>query len=148
MKHNLHNSIPNWMIAAVVKTTCNECNQPLIKENILGLGVKEVKDGKVSIFVEYQCSNCKHSARMNFSSQTGTAEDVCYLLLDEIHKKRRLDKSQHIESPAKTKTKMTDDETKKFIQSMNDSETFEDFLKLIGALNLVENENNNDNPKA
>jgi RNase P subunit RPR2 len=147
MKHALHKFIPNWMVSAITSTTCNQCHQPVNKEDILGLGVKEVKEYKISIFVEYQCSNCNHAARMNFSSQVGSVEEICYLLLDELQKKRKLAKSKAVEEKV-SPSKITDDETKKFIKKMNETNSFEDFLKLIGANNLVEKENSNDKPEA
>lgn len=147
MRHALHRHIPNWMISAVAATTCNKCHEPITKEDVLGLGIKEIKVNKVSLFVEYQCSNCEHSARMNFSSQTGSIEDLCFVLLDEIQKKRQLTKSQQIEKPQISKSKITDDETTKFIRSMNETDNFDDFLKLIGAMHLVENERKDDQPE-
>lgn len=151
MKYNLHKSVPNWMIKAVTGSACNECNESIYKEDILGLGVKEInKEGSVSIFVEYQCHGCNHAARMNFSSQTGRIEEMCYLLLDEIQKKRRVHKSRELDEEKRPKSQVagqiTDEETKRFVKSMNDLESFDDFLKLIGASNLVENENSDDKP--
>jgi len=147
VKYHLHHSIPNWMIKAVVATNCRECDQSIIKDDIVGMGVKEVgKEGKVNIFVEYQCHGCKHAARMNFSSQTASVEEICYLIIDEVQKKWRTQKAQSVDNGNLPKSKMTAAETKKFIKKMNSLENFDDFLKLIGANNLVEKEDINDQP--
>lgn len=147
MKHKLHKSLPNWMIATVNRSCCSECNNQLVREDILGIGIKEIGVNQIIMFVEVQCPKCNHAARLNFSSQPGAVEDICYLLLDEIQKKRRIQKSKELECDVKDGSLISEKETSEFIKNMNESETFEEFLKLIGASRLTDR-NNNDEPKA
>ena len=142
MKHTLHQHIPAWMVKTVTKSSCNECNTNIRKEDILGIGIKEVTSSTVSIFIEYKCKQCSHSARMNFTSKAGSIEDVCHLLLDQIQKRKATKKSQENTS-IRHKNVITKDETDNFIKDMNKTEDFNEFLKLIGASNIL-GENNLD----
>lgn len=148
MRHKIYKSIPNWMVSSVKNSNCNRCDENLVKEDILGIGLKEIEPGKHILFVEYKCHSCDHAARINFSSQTVTIEGLCYLLLEEMQKKKMLEKSKQLPKGLKSIHKKTDSigekEVQEFLKNMDAVETFDEFLKLIKAPVIPETENDED----
>ena len=130
---NFYNSVPMWMVKSVHGKLCNKCDNVLKKENITGIGILD--NEIATLFVEFICPSCKYASRITFSGEKkGSVEQMCYFILEEIQNKRRTSRSRKIAKiSSEVKGEMTDTEVGEFINKMNSSESYNEFLKLIGA---------------
>lgn len=137
--------IPHWMSDSVKNKPCSKCGYVLDKQNIMGAGVKQI-GGEHSVFVEFRCPKCNYEARFSFENivTTPTVERLCYMLLEEIQKKKRVHKAMSLPKNQRNNNPITDKEVKDFVREMNNSENYEDFLKLISAHQLIEPDNQNE----
>ena len=138
MKNTFYQSIPAWMVSTVSNTPCTECGCTITKHDISGIALKQNTTGRSSVHIEYICPECHFGARMDFGTyKNGTIEEMCYLLLDEVHKRKTLIKSRGMEK-SKSKGPIQEDEVQEFIKNMNKSETFDEFLVLLKANKLTD----------
>lgn len=133
-----YHNVPSWMIRYLAHAKCSKCNGPIRKANITAIGIRG-QDGLSVPYVEYQCPKCDHRAMKSFGGQCkGSIEEICYMLLEEVQNKRRLKQAQFNESKGRDGALMTDDEVKKFLDSMSKYETYAELLEEIGATEWLE----------
>lgn len=130
--------IPIWMSNTLNGKLCSKCKNELTKIHITGIGIKQIKES-FTTFVEFQCPNCKHEARFSFENiLNNSIEKLCFMLLEQVQKQKKLKKSISFKSPNKNKGPMTDQEVNKFLKELKSVKIYDDFLKIISAHHLIE----------
>jgi hypothetical protein len=139
---NFYRSLPHWMISSVDNKDCPQCRKVLRKNSIIGVGVKTLGEELNSLYVEYKCKQCKYIARVSFELQIKhPVEELCYTLLDEINKRKASLTAKKItkkELIRKKQGPISDKEAQDFVKRMNDSNNFDELLRLIKADHLAE----------
>jgi len=127
----IYESIPAWMTAAVAKKNCSQCHHRLKQEDIIAIGVRELAKGKSTLYCEHLCPSCEYRSMTSFGGQKQTSvEDICYLLLEEILRKKSAKKC--VERKAK-ETTLRASEVDEFIDFVKNVKTHDEFMKAIGS---------------
>lgn len=133
-----HLFVPQWMIRLVEQKQCSRCNNPVQRDHIHAAGVRELKKGVgFTFFVEHSCPKCDYAVSTNFTHEkTGDLEDLCYNMIEQMHRNKQVQKSIEIESGKKAES-IQDSEVDECLKFLKNSDTYEDFLKFIGADNII-----------
>lgn len=138
MKIPLYRVIPGWMVKEVKKSNCAQCKGTIRDSDIQGIALINV-DGGSTYAVEFVCSTCGRSARLTFEMFIkSSVEELCFMLIDEIHKTKTMNNSVFIENVDKDLGPISKREVNSFVKKMEKAETMEDFLKLIGATGYLD----------
>jgi hypothetical protein len=133
MKNPLYTCIPRWIIRVVETKKCYKCSAKVSKKHICAIGIRPLVDDKNTVYVEHACPNCSTRTITSFAREKAeTVEDLCYMLLEQIHARRRMQKSKEIGSRYSS-DQIQDKEVDSLVDFMNKSETYEEFLKYIGS---------------
>lgn len=144
MKIPLYRAIPGWMVREVQKTTCAQCKGAIREADIQGIALINI-DGGSTYAVEFACSTCGRSARLTFEMFIKSSlEELCFILIDEIHKTKTMGNSIFLENVNKDLGPISKREINSFVKKMEKTETMEDFLKLIGATGYLDELNKSD----
>ena len=128
----LYTYVPGWMIRLLEKKKCSSCKHPISRVDIRAIGLREIKAGNSTYYLEYTCSSCNKAVIANLNrDRVGTPEDLCYALIEQMQRNRRIERAQ--KSSSRTKGYIRDEEVKELLEFMDTLENHEDFLKYIGA---------------
>jgi len=133
MNKSISNCVPRWMSKVIENKVCERCQQSAAKEDICAVGIRAFGRKKdTTFYVEHQCSKCQVRIITSFGAQkTGSAEELCYILLEQLQTQRRLQKAREFEP--ESIGKIRDEEVESFLSFMNENESHEDFMKFIGS---------------
>lgn len=134
--------IPQYMIKLIKKQKCSKCSITIEKSGIISVGIRQLENDNKCLSIEYQCKHCNHKSMVLFNNKTGTYQEMCYILVDEIKKRSQTQKSLHNEK--KSTSSMGDDEINEFLTAFRKLETHEDFMKYIGCPDSIQDNNNAD----
>ena len=131
--------VPQWMIKLIEQKKCSQCDTPVIREYIQATGIREQEEGKNVFFVEHCCAHCNYTVCTNFNNEkAGSLEDLCYDMIEQANKCRELIIAKDMELNKKQKSKnICDTEMKKCINFLKKVKSHKDFLKYIGADNII-----------
>lgn len=142
----LHNWIPMWMLSKIKNKACDKCGQAAKKENIISVGFRQIEKGNV-VYLEHKCSGCDFRS-LTYCSNDIALEDMCYILIEEIQQKRQIEKVSNTQKKKNrnknNKNPLTDKEIDDFVEYMQNSPNFDDFLNHIGASKYLQNEKPDD----
>ncbi len=129
----LYQDLPDWVFDGVRDNTCCQCGNPLGKETIIAIGIRQVKKSKsTAFFVEHKCHKCGFRSITSFGREKeNNLENMCHALLRHINKKKVAQNSLEFEK--NTLEPMTDQEVGQFIKFVQNNKTHADFLKEIKA---------------
>ncbi len=133
-----HLFVPQWMIRVIEKRKCSKCDNPLRREYIQAVGVRELKkvNGFV-FFVEHCCGECDYVVCTNLTHEkTGNLEDLCYAMIEQMHNNKKIQRAKDVES-GKRSDVIQDYEVNECLRFLAKTKTHEDFLKFIGADDIV-----------
>jgi hypothetical protein len=133
-----HHNVPSWMIRYLSHTQCSKCSTRIKKKDIVAIGIREYEKNSATLYIEHKCPECGFRSMKSFGERAqGTVEELCYMLLEELQNKRRVQQARGREGgiPA---TEMTDAEVQAFLDSLNKYENYTDLLKEIGAMEWLE----------
>ena len=129
----LYNSLPDWVLNSVKKNNCHQCQEILTHTDLISVGIRRFKN-KHSLFVEFCCQHCGYREITAIETKYNTVEDLCYILLEEVQRKRKLHKShQHHQKTGKNQSKISQKEMQDFINFVRKVPTHDEFMKEIGA---------------
>jgi len=136
-KQHLHTHVPRWITNIVETKQCRECKAKVNKNAICAVGIRAIDSDKSTVFVEHACPDCGARTITSFSREkSASVEDLCYMLIEQIHKKRRLKKARQLQGRVREDA-IQDEEVESLVDKMNNAECFDDFLKYIGAPELA-----------
>lgn len=114
----LWQTVPKWITNKISEHQCLKCKTPFKRENITGIGLRE-NNNTTSIFVEHQCEKCQHREFVATSNiKDGSTEEMCYILLEEIHKQRNCLHATKTRHTRKTGP-ISDAEVKEFLKFLD-----------------------------
>lgn len=135
-KQPLHTCIPRWITSIVETKKCYKCNSKVNKKDICAVGIRMFGKSQSTVYVEHTCSKCKARTVTSFAKEKqASVEDLCYMLIEQIHNKRRIRKSQELKEQFRG-DQIEDEEVATFIDFMNKAESFDDVMKFIGSSKL------------
>lgn len=132
-----HEGVPDWIVKNLHGTQCNKCSHPITKDDISAIGMRRNKNNAIT-FIEYECSSCSDRMTRAFNREMmHNVEELCYLLLEEIKRKRTI-RNSSIRNRSKNTNKppISDKEIKSIKLKLKKSKTHHDFMKHIGALDF------------
>lgn len=134
MDSPIYTYIPRWMSTIVESKICEKCQKQSNKKDICAIGVRSFgKKNDIVFYVEHQCTKCKARIITSFGAQkVGCIEEMCYILLEQLHAQRKIQKSLEYETQQK-QGQMTDEEVELLLDFMSKSKSHEDFMKFIGS---------------
>ena len=129
----IHEYIPHWMSTIVESKTCNKCQCPSTRKDICAIGIRSFDQSNRTIFyVEHQCSECQTRIITSFGAQkTGSIEELCYLLLEQMQSRRSLEKSLDTKR-SQDLDGIKDNEVESLLRFMNKNQSHEEFMRFIG----------------
>jgi hypothetical protein len=128
--------LPKWMTNIINSKLCSQCHHLANKSEIIAVGVRKVKDGMYSFYVEHCCSNCEKRVITCFSKEKqGSPEDLCYLLIENLQQYRKSEKSKQIDK-GKNKSPIGDDEVDDFLKFLYNNDDYQEFMNFIGAQDI------------
>ena len=133
----LYTHVPRWMTTVVESKICEKCRIPFLKTGICAIGIRNFgKDDNTTFYVEHQCSRCSTRVITSFGAQkTGSTEELCYLLIEQMQAQRKVWKSQQLEKGGEQGI-IKDKEVKELLDFINHSISHDDFLKFIGSKDI------------
>lgn len=138
-KQPLYSCIPRWITSIVETKKCYKCKTPVSRKNICAIGIRSIgaaEDNHNTVYVEHACSKCEARTVTSFSKeQMGTVEHLCYMLIGQVHNNRRVQKARQLEDQFQG-GQIGEEEADSLVKFMEDSESFDDLLKYIGAPEL------------
>ncbi len=135
-KQPLHTNIPRWITNIVETKKCSNCKTEVSKTSICAVGIRSIGANKSTVYVEHACPECSVRTITSFSrEQSASVEELCYMLIEQIHNKRKLQRAEKIRGRVREDA-IQDEEVESLVELMNSSDSFEDFLKYIGAPEL------------
>ena len=136
-----HLFVPKWMIKLIEQKQCSRCNTPVRRKHIQAVGVREMSaGGEFAFFAEYRCPECDYAVCTNFTHEkTGNLEDLCYAMIEQMHKNKQLQRAKKSSKNTNRATNISDSEMRKCIQFVQNTKTHEEFMKFIGADNIIPN---------
>jgi len=133
MDRPIYEYVPRWMFVVVESKTCEKCQQPSTRKDICAVGLRTFDQNRTTFYVEHQCSKCHTRIITSFGAQkTGSTEDLCYILLEQMQAQKKLQKSQEIEK-SHGSGKIRDEEVESLLKFMRNTESHEEFMKFIGS---------------
>ena len=132
-----HFNISPWMLKSINNKYCSKCQESIIKENIIGIGIREFKN-KLVIFLEHLCK-CGYKEVTPVIKKNMTIEEMCYSLLEESQNRKAIHISQHLELPTEKMTPISQKEADEFIKFLKDVPNHDLFMKHIGDLPVDDN---------
>ena len=142
---DLHQSLPERILNSVKKTNCHQCHEVLVHSDIISVGIRRFKN-KHALFVEFCCQNCGYREITAIDTKYNTVEDLCYMLLEEVQRKRKLNKTKQ-QKTGKNQSKISQKEMQDFIQFVRKVPTHEEFMKEIGVSQETPVKKKNAKPK-
>lgn len=122
-------------------SACSTCETVIKRKDIIAIGVRK-QDGcdRNVAFIEYKCPKCGLRAiKLLFSVQVQDIEGMCFWLLEEIHKIKKIEKSSETRKCKQSDSgKITKEELEEMSNYLKKPLPYEDFLKFIGADKLEE----------
>ncbi len=133
-----HLFVPQWMIRVIEKRKCSKCDNPLRREYIQAVGVRELqKEEGYAFFVEHCCAKCDYAVCTNLTHEkAGNLEDLCYAMIEQMHNNKKIQRAKDVESDNEN-GRMGDSEVKECLRFLKNTKSHEDFLKFIGADDIV-----------
>lgn len=139
-KEPLYSLVPNWITRIVETKKCSKCQTKVRKSSICAVGVRTIDLDKSTVYVEHACSKCGERTITSFSREkSASVEELCYMLIEQIHNARRLKKSVGLQNRVRVDP-IQDQEVASLLDMMDRAESYEDFLKYIGAPELPKEE--------
>ena len=128
-----HEFIPLWMVQLLEQKECRKCGSPILRTNVRASGVRQLENGEFCFFAEHRCPKCEYAVCTNFDHEkTGNLEDLCYDMIDQMHKNKQIQKAREKEKNIDPEA-IKDAEVRDCLRFMEKAESHEDFLKYIGA---------------
>jgi len=132
--------VPKWISNIINTKKCISCGAAANKKNICAIGIRMTSETKSSVFVEHCCQKCDSRTITSFiKEKQSSIEDVCYLLIEEIHKQKRCKTSKKLQKKS-LNGQIQDKEVCDLKAFLEKSTTFDEFLKYIGYQNIDHNE--------
>ncbi len=132
----LHFWVSPWMASELNGRQCGRCGTFYRKENVIQIGLRYSEPDTTYITLEHQCDGCQYRETTSLANHAnGSLEEMCFMLLDEIQKKRSIEKSQSMTKQfgSKQNKQMTNNEVNEFLKNLNNFESHDDFMKHIKA---------------
>jgi len=135
-KQPLYTCIPQWIAGIVETKKCYKCKNKVSRKDICAIGIRTFREDQNTVYVEHLCPKCKSRTVTSFAKEKlASVEDLCYMLIEQIHNKRRIRKSQHLEGRCYG-DRIEDKEVESLIKFMEEAKSFEEVLKYIGSPDL------------
>jgi hypothetical protein len=127
--------LPANIDAKLKSVFCNTCNSIIKRKDVIAAGIRSYENDKNIFYVEYKCPNCESRAcKLIENNKAVTIESLCYLLLDEVHKKKKIITAKRHQKSRKIKTnKISDQEVQDLKTFMKSQKSHSDFMKFIGG---------------
>ena len=118
--------------------TCNTCSTPIKRQNVIAIGLREHESlPKNVLYVEYKCPHCdRRACKLIENNKIQEIGDMCYYLIDELHKRRKLTASltnKKNQKQRKKVDKISDKEMMDMHRFMQKNLSHEDFMTFIGS---------------
>jgi len=134
-KHPLYACVPTWITRLVETKKCYKCKTKVTRKNICAIGIRTCGSNQNTVYVEHLCSNCDKRTVTSFSKEKlGSVEELCYMLVEQIHSNNKLTKARKLEQ--NHEGSIEDEEVESLVSFMDNAESFEDLLKYIGSPQL------------
>lgn len=135
----LYKNTPNWILKIIEQKKCASCGADVKKTGICAIGIRTVKENKNknALYVEHMCSNCSSRTISSFQEKVDTVEQLCYLLIEEIHNRKKLEKAKRTKKPNKTGV-ISEEEYEEVMKFLKNNDDHSEFLKYIG-MNINDN---------
>jgi hypothetical protein len=119
--------IPKWLTSTIDKYRCTNCNNIMKEEGIGAIGIKKFsKDESKSVFYfSYECENCKHKVTVELN--TMSTEEFVSNMVEEYMQDNENEKV-NCKNVKNNSTKISDQEYKAMLKSLNDYEYWDDML--------------------
>ncbi len=136
MNDNFHDNVPSWIIRYLKGQSCTKCGTAFNKKGIVAIGLRK-KRGGASPYIEHECPECGYRQILRFGHFIDSIEKLCYSLLESIKRRKRIANIQEEKQIEKHKSGlMSEREISDFLQQLRKSESYEDVLKEIGAIEI------------
>ncbi len=138
----LHKYTPRWMLNIIETKKCAECGEKAHKHDICAIGVRSFgAEGKCTTYVEHKCGKCQVRTITSFAKEKlSSVEDLCYMIIEQIHAQKKLEKSKELSQQQNSNSQIGDDEVDALKQFLETNESHADFLKYIGSNEITEDD--------
>lgn len=140
-RNKLHNWIPFEIKKAIIDCKCPTCNESLDTKRVNLIGIKQHSEGQVVLHLECTC-RCGKKLEISLKKKK-SVEQLCYMILEEIEKDRRIETVRR-RFPREF-AEMKESEVTSFLKDLRKVKFHEDFMKLIGSEEYVEDQESHAN---
>lgn len=133
-----------------LKTEVCSCGTKITRADVIAVGIREHTNPKGekrdAVYFEFKCSQCGYRAIKIVENAVRSLEEFCFFFLEKIKNRKQIDKSRHVEARKvkKTNRKISEFEQKRMSSFLKDHDNYSDFLRFIGAYNLLEDHERSD----
>ena len=135
MSKSLDYYTPRWAINRIVNKMCS-CGRRFTRSDIVQIGIRKIhREGQEfqALAIEVACPYCKRGAVTTFSRHKKTFRQLLCMLLEEMQKIDKLEKSKELEhGELKNISKISDEEIEDFKKQLREMNCYSDFLKKLG----------------